>query len=86
MAKKYEELTFHDNFLFCKILENRSDLCRKLLELTLGHRVGKIVTADSQKAVEILPDRKGVRFDVYAEGEDRKVYDVEMQNLTSSHG
>ena len=81
MAKQYDELTFHDDFMFCKVLEGRPEPCRKLLELTLGHKVGELVRPELQKAIEILPDRKGVRFDVYVEGEDRKVYDVEMQNV-----
>ena len=33
MAKKYEELTFTDDFMFCKILELYPEICRELLEL-----------------------------------------------------
>lgn len=83
MAKKYEELTFSDDFMFCKVLENHPDLCRKLLELALGREVGELVSVNRQKPIEILPDKKGVRFDIYSEGRGgKKVYDVEMQNLS----
>ena len=44
MAKKYEELTFHDDFMFCKVLETHQDLCRKLLELALGRKLGDLVS------------------------------------------
>lgn len=38
--KKYEELTFTDDFMFCKILTNNPELCHELLELILGRKVG----------------------------------------------
>ena len=69
MAKSYEELTFTDDFLFCKILESRPDLCKELLELILDKKVGKLVDVNRQKPIEITADGKGVRFDVYAEDE-----------------
>ena len=42
MAKKYEELTFNDDFMFCRILEEKPALCRELLELVLDHKVGNL--------------------------------------------
>ena len=33
--EKWEDLTFANNFLFCKILESEPDLCKQLLELLL---------------------------------------------------
>ena len=83
MAKKYEELTFTDDFMFCKILEKNPDLCRELLELILDRGVGKLACVNRQKPIEITANGKGVRFDVYAEGDDSIVYDVEMQNAES---
>ena len=58
MAKKYEELTFSDDFMFCKVLENHPDLCRKILELALGREVGELVSVNRQKPIEILPDKR----------------------------
>ena len=69
MAKKYEELTFNDDFMFCKILEQKPALCRELLELVLDRKVGELVGVNPQKPIEITANGKGVRFDVYAEGE-----------------
>lgn len=80
MAKKYEELTFHDDFMFCKVLEQNPALCRELLELVLDHKVGELASVNPQKPIEITANGKGVRFDVYAEGSDSVIYDIEMQN------
>lgn len=32
-VKKYEELTFTDDFMFCKVMQNNPDLCKHLIEL-----------------------------------------------------
>ena len=82
MAKKYEDLTFHDDFMFCRILEDKPALCRELLELVLDHKVGELTGVNPQKPIEITANGKGVRFDVYAEGSDSVIYDIEMQNAS----
>ena len=51
MAKKYEELTFNDDFMFCRILEEKPALCRELLELVLDHKVGELVSVNPQKPI-----------------------------------
>ena len=81
MKKRYEDLTFSDDFLFCKILEQEPELCKKLLELILGRKLGSLVLVNREKPIEITADGKGVRFDIYAEEENNTVYDVEMQNI-----
>ena len=65
MAKKYEELTFHDDFMFSKILEKNPAMCRELLELVLDHKVGELAGVNREKPVQITANGKGVRFDVY---------------------
>ena len=82
MAKKYEELKFNDDFMFCKILEQRPALCRELLELVLDRKVGALTGVNPQKPIEIIANGKGVRFDVYAEGSDSVIYEIEMQNAS----
>ena len=84
MAKSYEELTFTDDFLFCKIMESRPDLCKELLELILDKKLGRLVEVNRQKPIEITADGKGVRFDVYAEDDENVIYDVEMQNASEA--
>ena len=77
--KEYEELRFQDDFMFCKILQENEDLCKELTELVLGRKIGSIVKPERQKAIEITADGHGVRFDVYFEDDEKKVYDIEMQ-------
>ena len=81
----YEELRFTDDFMFCKVLTSRPDLCKKLLEIAIGHEVGKFVNQESQKPIEITSDGRGVRFDVYVEDNGNAVYDCEMQTTNSSN-
>lgn len=82
-TKRYEELGFTDDFLFCKILQNEPELCRELAELILSRKIGEIVFIDRQKPVEITYNGKGVRFDVYMEDDESTVYDIEMQTTTA---
>ena len=82
-TKRYEELNFTDDFMFCKILQNDPDLCRELTELILSRKIGRIVSIDRQKAIEITADGKGVRFDVYMEDDESTVYDIEMQTTVA---
>ena len=82
-TKRYEELNFTDDFMFCKILQNDPDLCRELTELILLRKIGRIVSIDRQKAIEITADGKGVRFDVYMEDDESTVYDIEMQTTVA---
>ena len=35
-TKKYQDLTFTDDFMFCQVLENDDDLCKRLVELLLS--------------------------------------------------
>lgn len=75
----YNKLTFTNNFVFCKVLENNLDLCRKLLELILGVKIKKVELADKEKVLDIMPDGKSVRLDIYVEDNKSAVYNIEMQ-------
>ena len=76
--KRYEDLTFTNDFIFCKILENSPDLAKELLEIILGFKISK-VEVQKQKVLDSTPDAKSVRLDVYAADEDSVIYDIEMQ-------
>lgn len=78
MSKKYEDLTFTDDFMFCKILYTNPELCKQLLELILGRKIKEIRYLPTQNTIDITSDGKGIRLDVYLEG-DSKVYDIEMR-------
>jgi len=82
LIKHYDELTFTDDFLFCKILSNNLSLCAGIIELILGIRVRKLVLAEKQKQIEITADGRGIRLDVYVEDDHDTVFDLEMQTVT----
>lgn len=75
----YEKLTFANDFLFCKIMEARPDLCREIVSLILGRRIKEVVNLRSQFAAKTTISGKGVRFDIIFEDDETAVYDVEMQ-------
>ena len=41
--KQYEDLTFTDDFMFCKVLENDEELSKELLELILDVKIRKAI-------------------------------------------
>jgi len=77
--KTYDELEFTDDFLFCHILMENEDLCIELVEMITGRKIKSIIKPESQKAIRLTYDGKGVRFDVYFEDEENVIYDIEMQ-------
>lgn len=79
LLTNYEQLTFTDDFMFCKVLTTNPELCHELLELIIGRKVGQFTRLDKQQPIELTADGKGVRFDVYSEDDTGTVYDCEMQ-------
>ena len=59
-AKKYEDLSFTDDFMFCKVMTTNPELCHELLELILGKKVGAFTRLDQQKPIEMTADGKGM--------------------------
>ena len=76
--KPFEQLTFADDFMFCKVMENET-LCKTFLELLLTGKVGKITYLSSQNAVTTHSEAKSIRLDVLVKDETGKSYDIEMQ-------
>lgn len=83
--KKYEELSFTDDFMFSKVLQNNPELCKEIIELIIEKQISKISYPEKQKAIDITSDGKGVRFDIYVEDEQNTVYDVEMQTANTGN-
>ena len=77
--KEYSELTFADDFMFCKVLTSKPELCKELLELILGIKIKKIDFPEAQKSIKQTYDSRGIRLDVYVEDDSNTVYDLEMQ-------
>ena len=77
--KEYSELTFIDDFMFCKIMVKYPELCKELLELILDVKIREIKFPEAQKVLEETYDGRGIRLDVYIEDDNNTVYDLEMQ-------
>lgn len=84
-TKRYEDLRFIDDFMFCKILENNPDICRQLIEIILGIKVKNIVYTDKQSVLDITAGGKSIRLDVYCDDGKGTVYDLEMQTTDNSN-
>ena len=77
--KDYEELTFTDDFMFCKILTKHQNLCKRLIEIILNVKVRDLHVVVKQLPIELTYDGCGIRLDVYVEDDEGTVYDIEMQ-------
>ena len=79
--KKYpawEELTFANNFMFCKIMETEPEICRHLLEMLLHVKIERLEMPHSEHTMQEIPDAKSVRFDVYTQ-DGKRIFDLEIQ-------
>ena len=74
----WEDLTFANNFLFCKILENDPELCRQILEMLLDIEIEKLEPVQVERTMFETMDSKSVRFDVYAKDGNR-IFDIEIK-------
>ena len=61
-TKPWEELTFADTFLFCKILESELNLCRSLLELLLHIKIDHRKPPHGERTMQESLDAKSVRW------------------------
>ena len=57
-AKKYEDLTFTDDFMFCKVMTTNPELCHELPELVLGDESTKIFLCAGGNADDVSDDMK----------------------------
>lgn len=83
MKNNYKELSFTNDFMFCRILENNPELCKEIAETILDVKIKEIIKVDKQHYVKSTPDSHGVRFDVYFEDDENTVYDIEMQTASN---
>lgn len=75
--KSVDELTFADDFMFGKVMENK-EICKEILELLLGIKIGDIKYPKLQEVLNPYYDAKSIRLDVFVE-DSEKVFDIEIQ-------
>ena len=76
-SEKYENITFTNNFAFCKVMQNE-EICREVIETLLHIKVGRLEYKSFEKDLKFEIAKRGVRLDVYIADSDR-VFDLEMQ-------
>ena len=77
--KPIEDLTFTDDFMFGRIMQN-PEICKGLLERLLEIKIEKVEYPSLQKSISPHYKSKGVRLDVYVQDSNR-VFDIEIQNF-----
>ena len=77
--KKFEELTFTDNFMFGSVVKDE-EYSRGLLSCLLQRPIGELQDLHHEHAIKCYADGKGIQLDLYSREQDI-VYDAEMQNL-----
>ncbi len=82
--QSWENLTFANNFLFCKIMESEPELCRQLLELLLHIKIDHLEIPQAERTMQEWIDAKSVRFDVYTK-DDKRIFDVEVQTSNNKN-
>ena len=78
LSKKFEDLTFSDDFLFGIIMRNPK-YCKPFLETILNVRISRIEYPEGQKTINLSLDAKSIRLDIYVADHADTVYNIEMQ-------
>ena len=77
LQKKWESLTFTVNFIFSRVMHDEH-ICRQVVELILGVRIGKIRYLSAQDEHKTDPDSMRIIMDVFLRDENR-IINVEVQ-------
>ena len=77
LQKQWERLTFTDDFIFSRVMHDEN-ICRQVVELILGVRIGKINYLSAQDEHKTDPDSMRIIMDVFLRDENR-IITVEMQ-------
>lgn len=74
----WKQTTIGNTFMFRLVME-KQELCKPLIERILGIKINTIVYAEPEKSFEAKLASKGIRLDLYVVDENGAAYDVEMQ-------
>ena len=79
----WKDLKLTDDYLFSQIMREE-DFCKLFLEMLMNIKIKKVVYLEAQKEVNLFPQSKGIRMDVYLEG-DGEIYNIEMQTVRKTN-
>ncbi len=85
VAKKWEDLTLANNFIFCKVLEENPDVAKELLELLLDIKIDRLERPQSEKQFKTDFVSRGIRFDVYVKDGNGRSFDIEIQTTRKTN-
>ncbi len=77
LQKQWESLTFTDDFIFSRVMHDEN-ICRQVVELILGVRIGKIHYLSAQDEHKTDLDSMRIIMDVFLR-DDNRIITVEMQ-------
>ena len=80
-SKDYMDLLFSDAYMFYRVMTSNPDICKKVVELCIGKKVRGIRYKEGEKTIDLAPETRGIRLDVYLEDDDQTIYDLEMQTV-----
>lgn len=83
-AEKWERLTFADNFIFCKVMEDNPEICKELLELLLNIKIDRLEVPVAERIMKTDFESRGIRFDVYVKDGNGRSFDIEIQTTHST--
>ena len=78
MPKSFDELTFSDDWMFQKVMQNPA-ICAELVARLLHINVDHVEYPELEKTIAPYYQSKGVRLDVYLK-DSNKVIDIECQS------
>ena len=68
-SRTLQELNLKDDFLFAKVMTDE-EICKEVLEKILRINIAKIEILQSQKAIDLALQNRGIRLDIYVEDEN----------------
>ena len=76
----FQSLNLSDDFMFAKVMED-PEISRRVVEKILNVSIRRLEVVQTQYVLDIEPDSRGVRLDVFLGDEEKKRYAVEMQTM-----
>ena len=76
--KPLRELDLKDNFMFAKVMSDKSIL-KEFLQIVLDFKISRIEMAQYERTLFPKIDSKSIRLDIYADDDINRKYCVEMQ-------
>lgn len=85
--RRLSDLSLIDDYLFGLFIqeEGTEEIIRRLLEIMLGIKIGRIEIKNKQHKIANEPNLHGIRLDAYLEDELHTVYNIEVQTTDTGN-